>query len=1165
MTDTLPLPLSDAAARLTALTDTRHGLLVEAGAGSGKTAILAGRVALLLANGAAARSIAAITFTELAAAELAGRVRLYVQELAEGVVPAPLAVAFGADGPTPEQRRCLTQALDELDDLTSTTIHGFARELTLPYPLEAGIDPGAVVMDAAEADRLFSDVFDDWLTRRLGREAVGSAEPLVTVLAHAKGPSLDDLRVLAEVVRDHPEVAAPEPDLLPALHGLLASARRVVEHAESLSTPPEKVASFLAALREYTTSLSNAGPACRQALAALEYESETLFTKTGSVRKIQAKGDWVAALAQQGVDRTAAAADYADFQSAHEEFSASWVRLVGVAVDHLLHVLVSELKDLIADYAAVKRARASVDFDDLIANAALLLRNERVRAELAERYLHVLVDEFQDTDPKQAELVWRLTGVPNGDDWRGWPARPGSRFVVGDPNQSIYRFRGADPLTYSELRARHIEDPGSLILHLTENFRSLPALIDNANLTFAVHLGAEGQAGYRPLGSRRAPGPTPPLLRLPVRVGGQDTRTAGQTDPAPEEPIPSQAEQETPYMHEARRAEAEAVALLCRQLVDGDESLLPGEVRPGDIALLAPGATGLEHYERALEAVGLDVASQAGKGFYRRQEVQDLVALACALADPHDTLALGALLRGPVVGITDEELLDVADGLKRAVGDARLTIATDPDAVVVPRVAEVLRSLKPLSDLRHSLPPRTLLSRAVDALRFRAVLASRHPGGPARALANLDLFLSSAGAYELAGLAEFAEDGWASWNEAEVALEGQVDAVEDAVRLITMHSAKGLEWRVVIPISSMSTPGRARRVSFSRSLGLPLMPLLGFQGSRAEEALRTERAMQDAERMRLWYVAATRARDLLVVPEYAFPTAQAAWCQLAEWQQEAPWSTVTPRSATAVSSVRGPHVTAQTRELFDSQARAVAAATRHLERRAPSRHEEVGVVNEAEEAEVPAQFSPEVAASILRTLSSSGPDDDVPPSEQEVNLGTLRGLLLHKLMEELVAGYLEADLSVLTDRAGLLAARLGVAEPLISPAHVAAMAQRAWSAPEVIALAADLVAEVGVAGSEALPAGAQEPEGAAVAGMGGPERRTVIWSGVADAVALSAEGAPYAVIDWKSDLSPTPETIARYESQVRAYLGLTGAEYGLLVFAARGEVVRVERAPAAVS
>ena len=153
--------LLDQEARRSALTERNLGLVVEAGAGSGKTAILAGRVALLLADGVAPGSIAAITFTELAAAELATRIGEYVDALAAGTVPVTMTAAFGPGGPTEEQRRNLLTARVNLDELSCSTIHGFARELVRPYPVEADIDPGAAVMDPAEQALLFEQTLDD--------------------------------------------------------------------------------------------------------------------------------------------------------------------------------------------------------------------------------------------------------------------------------------------------------------------------------------------------------------------------------------------------------------------------------------------------------------------------------------------------------------------------------------------------------------------------------------------------------------------------------------------------------------------------------------------------------------------------------------------------------------------------------------------------------------------------------------------------------------------------------------------------------------------------------------------------------------------------------------------------------------------------------------------
>ncbi|HET9027229.1 MAG TPA: UvrD-helicase domain-containing protein [Trueperaceae bacterium] len=1143
MSGWLTTPLSDAAARRTALTDTAHGLLVEAGAGSGKTAILAGRVALLLAEGVAPSSIAAITFTELAAAELAARVREYVAQLALGEVPTPLQPAFGDGAPTSAQRERLASALTTLDELTSTTIHGFARELTLPYPVEAGVDPGATVIDAGAADLLFDDVFDAWLRSRLGSEAAPDAgpdadDPLALLLTHPAAPGLKGIKELAQLMRAHPGMHLPPSALEPAASAVLAAADTFCALVEAESSAPEKLTELSAEVSDYAESLRALPSATHLAIAAVEHEPGPLFTTTGGVRKLKAKGVWVSAVRSTGASAADATASYEVVANAYLLLDEAITALAAMASDHLLGVLMEALDEVVTDYAEAKRQRAGLDFDDLIANAARLLRdNEQVRVELAQRYLYVLVDEFQDTDPVQAEIVWRLTGVAptvgQASEWRAWPARPGARFVVGDPNQSIYRFRGADSGTYNSLRAGLTHDDGSLTLRLSNNFRSVPDILANANQTFAGPLTAPGQAGYSDLDARRLPLAGPALVRLQVVTradtpGALEAPVAADGAPvaATRKPDPAIA------IDDKRRAEAVAVAALCCELVAGTSGLLDGPVSPGDIALLAPGYTGLEHYERELEALGLGVASQAGKGFYRRQEVQDLVALTAALADPHNTLALGAFLRGPMIGVTDEELLDVAHALEQRTGDARLTLAVDPTIVPVARVAEVLGRLAPISAARYDMAPFALLALATEVLELRPVLVDRHPGRSDRALANLGRFLQGAKAYSLRGLRAYADDVWAAWQAGEAELEGRIDAAEDAISITTMHSAKGLEWRVVIPVSSMAGNDGPRSPWFSRHGNRPVMSLLGQAGQDAGELLELEKADQHAERMRLWYVTATRARDLLVVPSFDFDSGADAWCNLTPWQDETNWHSFTI-TATGTHRAQAGEDRAQSPEEFAEQTASVARAARTVERRAPSRQDD-GAASGLDPAVEPA-YTPPLGALVLAGLNAN--EDEALP-QPGLSVGTARGILLHKLLEEIINASAAVDLDALTNRAAELLAALDVGDLIIDPNEVAAMAERAWHAPEVSALASRLVAEMAVSGVETDPVTGNE----------------VVWGGVADAIAVDDSGKPEVVIDWKSDRAPRPETLTHYEDQVRAYLRLTGASTGLIVLAALGEV-----------
>ena len=166
--------VTDEAARVTALTSHGRSLLVEAGAGSGKTAVMAGRIAMLLAEGVAPKAIAAVTFTELAASELLLRVRAVVTDLVAGRIPTELRAAL-PDGPSDAQSRHLAAAADALDDITCSTIHGFCQRLVKPYPVEADIDPGAHVMDRDQADLVFVEIVDNWLRDRLSGVRDGQA------------------------------------------------------------------------------------------------------------------------------------------------------------------------------------------------------------------------------------------------------------------------------------------------------------------------------------------------------------------------------------------------------------------------------------------------------------------------------------------------------------------------------------------------------------------------------------------------------------------------------------------------------------------------------------------------------------------------------------------------------------------------------------------------------------------------------------------------------------------------------------------------------------------------------------------------------------------------------------------------------------------------------
>ena len=315
--------------------------------------------------------------------------------------------------------------------------------------------------------------------------------------------------------------------------------------------------------------------------------------------------------------------------------------------------------------------------------------------------------------------------------------------------------------------------------------------------------------------------------------------------------------------------EAEAVAELCARLIGSEPIDDPktGGSRPCracDIALLAPTGNDLWRYEEALERRGIPVATQAGKGLFRRQEIQDLIAVTRVLADRRDTLALGALLRGPLVGLTEEELLDIVWQLPRPDHrpdiPARLHLGVPTDRIPHPMARDIVEKLQTLRRRANATTPHELLSQAVDVLRVRPILLQRHGGRAERALANVDLYLVFSRAYAVRGLRAFAEAMTAAWPDEARTVEGRPDAQEEAVALYTMHAAKGLEWPVVVPVNTMTQVRKSNSAVTDRASGRFFCPVFGVDPLGCDEAREAENAELDRERVRLWYVAATRAR-----------------------------------------------------------------------------------------------------------------------------------------------------------------------------------------------------------------------------------------------------------------------------------------------------------------
>jgi exodeoxyribonuclease-5 len=1142
-------PLPDDDARRRALLDYESTLLVEAGAGSGKTALMAGRVALMLVHGIQPRDIVAITFTEAAASELLERIQGFVASLREGVIPRELARALPS-GLSVDQRTAIAGAAGSSDEITCTTIHGFCQQLIKPYPIEAGIDPGATIIDPAAADLAYEDLMTDWLSTRFGGARDGDGLYRI--------PTMPDIGSEGDFFA---ELIAIAPDDAVALIGKAANFLRVnrTAHAPSvlldtdvlrrLSQRVRDFADWYAAcgIAEPTTAecvddlmrfrglLENAlsDPVTGRSLARLLLHAEPACCH-GSEPGFKAwrnKGKWQTAAAEAGFGKArgeqlsaAAKALYYVCGGAYQTFTAN---IAGAALDRF----VSEFDGLRGLYADYKRQAALVDFDDLLHHARnLLIRNAGVRKALARRYPRILVDEFQDTDPLQAEILWLLCGDGDENDpWVTRRLRPGSLFLVGDPKQAIYRFRGADVDTYLAAKRALIAQDAGNILEITATFRSRPPILEFANSRFQPLLSeAAGQPGFTALAPTRAAssnGPAVVCFQVPIDNSHKDENGKLNGDLV-------------------REHEAAIIAVIVQRIIGHYEiwdkrTQTSRLCRPGDIALLAPTGASLWRYERALEYRGVPVASQAGKGFFRRQEVQDLIALSRAIADRRDTLAFGALLRGPLVGLSEEEIADAIATLPPREGrpPPQLHLWTDRRSITHPLLGRTLEVLQNLARRARTTTPYQILAEAIEELNIRPILRMRYRLAPERALANTELFLEMARAYDGRGITAFTLAMRRYWTDTEAQVEGRPDAEEDSVPIMTMHLAKGLEWPIVIPINSPTELYDDTSFLHRRSDDTVHFKLLDQAPPDYDAIKAAEKDQLRRERVRLWYVAITRACDLLLLPRQNERKAN-DWMSIVDLRlDELP--IFDPRSieyAPNVPKFDEPQ-NAQDVTTWRNEAAVIAATRRSVVWRSPSRHEML--------AAEPPPDSDEIFADA--TVIS----DLLPPTSENAGVASAicgsreRGLVVHKLLEEVLTGETPDRSEALKTRARALLDQLGATEasrPEDGPyaPELAATVLRALAIPEIAACRSRLVPELTVFSTQA------------------DDDRVTYVSGVADALAYLPLGIIELVIDWKTDVSPSAQQIELYREQVRDYLAATGAPEGLLVFVTTGQLVRVQ-------
>ena len=843
--------LVDQAARDRIVHDLDVTLFVEAGAGTGKTRSLVDRIVRLLATGrTAAPALAAITFTEAAAAELRDRVRDSLEQLV-------------ADPATPGDERARGEAaLDDLDAAALETIHSFCRRLLAAYPLEAGLPPIFEVLDETEAPVFFGDVWDEWLRDWLHRAESDPALGLPLLRSFALGLKTDDLQQIARSLAQHwdrmegvPFATPPQPTL--SLDDLATELDRLLRLRAECLDPEDKLLKHLDRLEQHLVRLHHAADEMEQVVALARLDR--LTTRGGQ------QANWRGV--QPGVIRDA----LADMQGRRD---AIFNEMCGAAADALL----AEISRFVLE-AADRRCRLGrLEFHDLLVLARDLLRRApTVRQALCAHYTHLLIDEFQDTDPLQAEIALLLgasvTGEPYGDEpgaergkrlWLQSPIEPGRLFFVGDPKQSIYRFRRADITLYHRVQARFGssgQDTGSVV-RLTQNFRSVPGVIDWVNAQFQARFDADTtghQAVYEPLTAARPALTGRPAVR---RVGG---------------PLPAAAEgvraEEAPVL----------VALIQRIRQEGWLVQREGETVPArlsDIAVLAPTRRGLEALIRALEEAAIPHRLESRSLVYDAPEVRDLIAILRAIDDPTDEVALIAALRSPGFACADDDLARHAAAGGR--WDHRYPLPPEPpgghaeglppDLRAQVQAGPVVAGLSWLREQHAQRWWRPLPALLGDVIRERRLLELAFVDQrPRERWQRLRFVAEQARAY--AERPEATLRGLIDWLRRQADEHAQVldwvvpEHDDDAVRVMTVHASKGLQFPIVIlaglNVGAPHPPGV--RVLWPEDASPEISIGKQLRSSGYEDASSADQALEQLERERLLYVAATRAQDHLVL------------------------------------------------------------------------------------------------------------------------------------------------------------------------------------------------------------------------------------------------------------------------------------------------------------
>ncbi len=888
-------PLTDQ--QQAALTAEGVSVALSAGAGCGKTFVLTERFLRQLEPGTKKdrgserlSAITAITFTERAAREMRNRIR---RALESRLNEAPA-----------EEADYWWALLRDLESAAIDTIHAFCASLLRRHAVEAGLDPRFEVLDAGQSALVRSEVLETVLEDVLCE----ADEPMIDLLARYDFNGVRDrVDALAQSLEPDGSSSWTEADedrlldrwqelfeqtVLPALSNCLFESKAVRRVRQMLADRPSRHPKMLDRFRQLAPLQSN-DP------ATLDLDAWKLIREAAKVQGVRAK-DFKSESA------------YAEYQAAAKELREAIDVLLKMEFDREAArlaardglILLRIARRVVEEYRARKEEAAALDFNDLLTGARrLLTENPSLCKGLSRRLELLLVDEFQDTDSVQVELVRALCGNE---------LKKGKLFFVGDYKQSIYRFRGAQPKVFTELRR---EMPVAGRLPLSVNFRSQGPIIDFVNALFA-----EALIPYEPLkasrkalsaaplveflwampspsqgaesDSQRALAPAPPEAGTGPKTG-RTNAAANERDAADDKANDTSEEEEDKSVGALRSREAEWIARRIRQMIERKEPVVGRKQKDGvwrpeppqfkHVAILFRALNDVALYEQALRDWGIPYYLVGGKAFYSQEEVYDLANVLRAINDPADEAALFGALRSPFFNLFDETLvalkLDndrlgdalVAAAARWTAGDSSPTAAAE--AISPSQKAAVIRAAAVLGELRamkDRVPVAVLIRETLARTGFDAALAADFLGE--RKIGNLHKLIEMAAANDAKGMfslgdfiVQLVEFVARQPDEALAATEAE-DA--NVVRLMTIHQAKGLEFPIVF-VADIGRPKNGSRSAATYSAEWGPLVALPASFDKVVTGLRLFKKIEaiedEAESLRLFYVAVTRAADYLVL------------------------------------------------------------------------------------------------------------------------------------------------------------------------------------------------------------------------------------------------------------------------------------------------------------